>query len=93
MRAFGTKSSRSRPENGNRGFDLKGNAYSDIRLRIYLNGYINRIWSSDGWLARESSRNIKLILLTGRLRLDFKTIADFRKTNGVALRAAVPASS
>ena len=55
-------------------------------LKIYLYGYLNRIPSSRR-LEREAQRNIKLMWLTGRLMPDFKTIADFRKDNGAAIRA------
>src|SRR5712664_4250188 len=55
-------------------------------LKIYLYGYINRIQSSRR-LERETQRNIELMWLTGRLAPDFKTIADFRKDNGEAIRA------
>ena len=54
-------------------------------LKIYLYGYLNRIQSSLR-LERETQRNIELIWLTGRLMPDFKTIADFRKDNGAAIR-------
>ncbi len=54
-------------------------------LKIYLYGYLNRIQSSRR-LERESHRNVELIWLTGRLMPDFKTIADFRKDNGKAIR-------
>jgi hypothetical protein len=37
-------------------------------------------------LERECQRNIELVWLTGRLMPDFKTIADFRKDNGEAIR-------
>lgn len=56
-------------------------------LKIYLYGYLNRIQSSRR-LERETQRNIELMWLTGRLMPDFKTIADFRRDNGPALRAA-----
>ncbi|MEM9881270.1 MAG: IS1182 family transposase, partial [Pseudomonadota bacterium] len=56
-----------------------------VMLRIYLYGYLNQIQSSRR-LERECSRNLELIWLTGRLRPDFKTIADFRKDNGPAIR-------
>ncbi len=56
-------------------------------LKIYLYGYLNRIQSSRR-LERETQRNIELMWLTGRLMPDFKTIADFRKDNGPAIRAA-----
>ena len=55
-------------------------------LKIYLYGYLNRVQSSRR-LEREAQRNIELIWLTGRLAPDFKTIADFRKDNGAAIRA------
>jgi len=56
-------------------------------LKIYLYGYLNHIQSSRG-LERETQRNIELMWLTGRLMPDFKTIADFRRDNGPAIRAA-----
>ena len=56
-------------------------------LKIYLYGYLNRIQSSRR-LEREAQRNIELMWLTGRLMPDFKTIADFRRDNGAAIRAA-----
>jgi transposase len=54
-------------------------------LKIYIYGYLNRIQSSRR-LEREAQRNLELIWLTGRLMPDFKTIADFRKDNGKAIR-------
>jgi transposase len=54
-------------------------------LKIYIYGYLNRIQSSRR-LERETQRNVELIWLTGRLMPDFKTIADFRKDNGDAIR-------
>ena len=47
---------------------------------------MNRIQSSRR-LERETQRNVELIWLTGRLMPDFKTIADFRKDNGKAIRS------
>ena len=55
-------------------------------LKIYLYGYLNRVQSSRR-LERETQRNIELMWLTGRLMPDFKTIADFRRDNGAAIRA------
>jgi transposase len=55
-------------------------------LKIYIYGYLNRIPSSRR-LEREAGRNLELMWLTGRLAPDFKTIADFRKDNGPAIRA------
>src|SRR6266496_3277240 len=55
-------------------------------LKIYIYGYLNRIQSSRR-LERETQRNVELMWLTGRLAPDFKTIADFRKDNGQAIRS------
>src|SRR6516165_9302878 len=55
-------------------------------LKIYLYGYLNRVQSSRR-LERETRRNLEVMWLTGRLSPDFKTIADFRKDNGPAIRA------
>jgi transposase len=56
-----------------------------LMLRIYLYGYLNQVQSSRR-LERECGRNLELIWLTGHLKPDFKTIADFRKDNGPAVR-------
>ena len=56
-----------------------------VLLKIYVYGYLNRIQSSRR-LEREAQRNVELMWLTNRLTPDFKTIADFRKDNGVAIR-------
>jgi transposase len=61
--------------------------YPATLLKIYLYGYLNRIPSSRR-LERETQRNLELMWLTGRLMPDFKTIADFRRDNGPAIRAA-----
>lgn len=58
-----------------------------VLLKIYVYGYINQI-SSSRRLEREAGRNVEMMWLTGRLAPDFKTIADFRKDNGPAIRAA-----
>jgi len=58
-----------------------------LLLKIYVYGYINQIASSRR-LEREAQRNVEMMWLTGRLAPDFKTIADFRKDNGLAIRAA-----
>ena len=58
-----------------------------VLLKIYVYGYINQI-SSSRRLEREGGRNVEMMWLTGRLVPDFKTIADFRKDNGPAIRAA-----
>src|ERR1700758_1014380 len=57
-----------------------------VLLKIYVYGYINQIASSRR-LEREAHRNVELMWLAQRLAPDFKTIADFRKTNGPAIRA------
>jgi transposase len=57
-----------------------------VLLKIYIYGYLNRIQSSRR-LERETQRNLELIWLTGKLMPDFKTIADFRKDNGPAIRS------
>src|SRR6188508_1201448 len=54
-------------------------------LKIYIYGYLNRVQSSRR-LERETQRNLELIWLTGRLAPDFKTIADFRRDNGLGIR-------
>jgi len=55
-------------------------------LKIYIYGYLNRIQSSRR-LECEAQRNVELMWLTGRLMPDFKTIANFRKDNGKAIRS------
>ena len=57
-----------------------------VLLKHYIYGYLNRI-SSSRRLEREAQRNIGLIWLTRRRAPDFKTIADFRRDNGTAIRA------
>ena len=54
-------------------------------LKIYVYGYLNRVQSSRR-LETETQRNLELIWLTWRLAPDFKTIADFRRDNGEAIR-------
>jgi transposase len=56
-----------------------------VLLRIYICWYLNRIPSSRH-LERECQRNIETMWPTGRLAPDFKTIADFRRDNGAAIR-------
>jgi transposase len=56
-----------------------------VLLKLYIYGYLNRVQSSRR-LEREAQRNVELMWLTGRLRPDFKTIANFRKDNGPAIR-------
>jgi len=54
-------------------------------LCLYLYGYLYAIRSSRA-LEREANRNLEVIWLIKRLAPDFKTIADFRKANGKAIR-------
>jgi transposase len=54
-----------------------------LKLDIY--GYLNRVQSSRR-LERDAGRNVEVMWLTGRLVPDHKTIADFRKDNGRAIR-------
>ena len=54
-------------------------------LKIYIYGYLNRVQSSRR-LERETQRNVELMWLIERLSPDFKTIANFRKDNGQAIR-------
>jgi hypothetical protein len=56
-----------------------------VLLKLYIDGYLNRIQSSRR-LEREAQRNVELMWLTQRLSADFKTIANFRKDNGKAIR-------
>src|SRR5687767_6288093 len=56
-----------------------------ILLKLYIFGYLNRVQSSRR-LEREAGRNVELMWLTGRLSPDHKTIANFRKDNGRAIR-------
>ena len=56
-----------------------------LHLKLYIYGYLNRIQSSRR-LERECQRNLEVMWLTGRLAPDHKTIADFRKDNGAAIK-------
>ena len=56
-----------------------------ILLKLYIYGYLNRVQSSRR-LEREAGRNVEVMWLLGRLVPDHKTIADFRKNDGAALR-------
>jgi transposase len=59
---------------------------SDL-LKLYLYGYINQVRSSRR-LEREAGRNLELIWLLKNLRPGYRTIANFRKENWAALKAA-----
>src|SRR6188472_4159826 len=56
-----------------------------VLLKIYIYGYLIQLQSSRR-LVREAQRNVELMWLTGRPAPDFKTIADFRKDHGAAIR-------
>ncbi|SNT46983.1 Transposase [Pseudomonas nitroreducens] len=56
-----------------------------VLLKVYIYGCLNRIQSSR-CLERECQHNLELMWLTGQLAPDFKTIADFRRDNGKAIR-------
>ena len=59
--------------------------HPSVLLKLFIYGYLNRIPSSRR-LEREAGRNVELMWLTGRLAPDHKTIADFRRDNGPAIR-------
>jgi transposase len=54
-------------------------------LKLYVYGYLNRVQSSRR-LEREAGRNVEVMWLLGRLVPDHKTVADFRKDSGRAIR-------
>src|SRR5438128_10191333 len=59
--------------------------HPSVLLKLYIYGYLNRVQSSRR-LEREAGRNVEVMWLTGRLVPDHKTIADFRKDDGRAIR-------
>jgi transposase len=59
--------------------------HPSVLLKLYIYGYLNRVQSSRR-LEREAGRNVEVMWLTGRLAPDHKTIADFRRDNGPAIR-------
>ena len=79
--------------------DLDGMGFEDIEpsatgrpgyhpavlLKLYIYGYLNRIQSSRR-LEREARRNLEVIWLLQRLSPDDKTIADFRRDNGLGIK-------
>lgn len=72
------------------GFDLaeatgRPGYHPSLLLKLYIYGYLNRVQSSRR-LERETLRNVEVMWLLGRLSPDHKTIADFRKDNGEAIR-------
>src|SRR5437899_12090675 len=59
--------------------------HPSMLVKLYIYGYLNRVQSSRR-LEHEAGRNVEVMWLTGRLAPDHKTIADFRKDNGRAIR-------
>src|ERR1700710_2069948 len=59
--------------------------HPSVLVKLYIYGYLNRGQSSRR-LEREAGRNVEVMWLLSRLAPDHKTIADFRKDNGVGLR-------
>jgi len=59
--------------------------HPSVHLKLYVYGYLNRVHSSRR-LEREAGRNLEVMWLLRRLAPDFKTIADFRKDNGPAIK-------
>src|SRR5512142_33978 len=59
--------------------------HPSVLLKLYIYGYLNWVQSSRR-LEREALRNVEVMWLLGRLAPDHKTIADFRKDNGRAIR-------
>ena len=59
--------------------------HPSVLLKLYIYGYLNRVQSSRR-LEREAARNVEVMWLTGRLVPDHKTITDFRKDYGPAIR-------
>jgi transposase len=56
-----------------------------VHLKLYIYGYLYRVQSSRR-LEREAARNVEVMWLLVRLAPDFKTISDFRKDNGPAIK-------
>ena len=59
--------------------------HPSVLLKLYIYGYLNSVQSSRR-LEREAGRNVEALWLCERLVPDHKTIADFRKDNGSAIR-------
>ena len=59
--------------------------HPSVLLKLYIYGYLNRVQSSRR-LEREAGRNVEVMWLLGQLAPDHKTIADFRKDNGGAIK-------
>lgn len=74
---------------GFRGIDPKETGrpayHPSVLLKLYIYGYLNAVQSSRR-LEREAGRNVEVMWLLGRLVPDHKTIAEFRRNNGPAIR-------
>ena len=68
-------------ETGRPGYDPR-----DL-LKLYLYGYMNQLRSSRR-LEAECQRNVEVMWLLGRLRPDYKSIAEFRRLHGEAVKEA-----
>jgi transposase len=66
-------------ETGRPGYDPR------MLMGLYMWGHLNRVRSSRR-LEQECKRNVELMWLCENLRPDHKTIADFRKDNGKAIK-------
>jgi len=68
-------------ETGRPGYDPR-----DL-LKLYLYGYMNQLRSSRR-LEAECARNVEVMWLLGRLRPDYKSIAEFRRMHREAVKQA-----
>lgn len=59
-------------------------------LKLFVYGYLNQVTSTRR-LEKECHRNVEVMWLLGRLAPDFKTIADFRRENGAAIKSSCKA--
>ena len=59
--------------------------HPSVLLKLYIYAYLVRVQSSRR-LEHEAARNVEAMWLTCRLVPDHKTIADFRKDNGPAIK-------
>ena len=82
LRAHGFKFPKENPQGKGR----PGYQPGDL-LRLYLYGYLHGVRSSRK-LEAECGRNLEVLWLLRQLAPDFKTIADFRKDNAAAFKAA-----
>jgi transposase len=60
--------------------------HPSVHLKLFIYGYLNAVQSSRR-LERETRRNVEVMWLLGRLVPDHKTIAEFRRNNGPAIRS------